>query len=87
MSLDEQGVLWIADPLVAVVAIVTAIGLLLWCHLCLAGADLEQPAAAAVRAHSAAAGPGPGRSTGGARPSDHLAGGRVARDVRRRRVA
>ena len=87
MSLDEQGFLWIADPWVAVAAIVLAIGLILWCHLRLSGSDAERPAAAVVRARSAAPGPGPGRSTGGAHLSDHLSGGRVVRDVRRRRVA
>jgi len=35
MSLDQQGFFWLSNPWVAAFAVVTAVGVLLWCHLSL----------------------------------------------------
>lgn len=84
MSLDEQGFLWISDPSIAIVA---AIGLLLWCHLRLARADIGQLGVAPVRAESTAPVLSPGSTSHGMSLRCRLAGGRERRDAQRRRVA
>jgi hypothetical protein len=49
MSLDQQGFVWMHNPWIAALAIVVAVGLLLWCHLSLGADDLMRPAAASAR--------------------------------------
>ena len=86
MSLDEQRVLWISDPWVAAIVIVTAIGLIVWCHLRLGRADAGR-AMAPVRVGSRAPARRPGVTSPGLDPSCGLARGRERRDARRRRLA
>ena len=87
MGLDEQGFLWLSDPWVAATAIAVAVGLLLWCHLRIAGDDFERPAAAPAHVEITPPARRPRSASGGARQSCRLAGERERRDVRRPRVA
>lgn len=85
MGLDQQGYLWLSDPWVAAVAIVVAVGLLLWCHLSL-GSDNSERAAVRVRARRTLRMHGPTGVPGRAL-SCRVAVERERRDASHRRVA
>ena len=86
MGLDQQGYFWLSDPSVAAVAIVVAVGLLLWCHLSLGSDTSERSAAVPVRARRTLRMHGPTRAPGrGLRC--RVAVERERRDASHRRVA
>lgn len=58
MAIDEQGLLWLANPWLGAAVLIAALGLVLWCHARLARAD--------EREHQA---PGPAHRARGRRPS------------------
>jgi hypothetical protein len=87
MSLDQQGYVWLSDPWIAAFTIVVAIGLVLWCHVRLSGADVEPSASQSTRLRSTAPTMRPGSVSGGANLSCSVTAGREHRDAQRRRVA
>jgi hypothetical protein len=87
MSLDQQGYVWLSNPWIAAFTIVVAIGLVLWCHVCPSGADVEPSASQSIRLRSTTPTTRPGSVSGGASPSCAVAVGREHRDAQRRRVA
>jgi hypothetical protein len=52
MSLDQQGFFWLSDPWVAAIAVVMAVGLLLWCHRSLKTGDLDEAVTVPVQGRS-----------------------------------
>jgi len=86
MSLDQQGYFWLSNPWIAASAIVTVVGLLLWCHRSLAVDDLERSVSVPVRARMTP--PTSGRDIASVRGvSCRVAAERERRDANRRRVA
>ena len=87
MNVDEQGLVWISDPWIAVIAIAAVIGLFLWCQLRLARESAARSATVSVRADPMQAGR-TARSRSGATPvTCRTTACADSVHVRRRRVA
>ena len=86
MSLDQQGFFWLSNPWIAALAIVMAIGLLLWCHRSLRTEIIDEAIPVPVQANRASRTPRPTESSG-RHLSCQAAVEREHRDANRRRVA
>ena len=86
MSLDQQGYFWLSNPWIAALAIVMAVGLLVWCHRSFSSDGSRQSVAVPVRTRRALRTPGPTGASGRGLICP-VAVERERRDDRSRRVA